>query len=332
MKVDLSSNIYSVPIKNPLVVGSSGMTSTADKIKKIAQAGAGAVIMKSIFEEEIDFQFKDEMQKLDVNDANLEFLDYYDYELRKNALDEYCEELKKAKNAVDIPVIASISCISSGEWINFARPLEEAGADALEINALFLPLDQDRSALDYENMYIDIISKLKAELSIPVGIKLSPYFSHLPHFTAKISEHVDGISIFNRFYNPDVNINTNQITTGPIFSSSSDYYNTLRWMAILSNSIEKPMSATTGIHTPETMIKMLMAGASSTQVVSVLYLNGIKYIEEMLSKLTDWMEEKNYHSLDDFKGALKTNLQHHNTFERIQFMKYFGSGSSMIDI
>lgn len=332
MKVDLSSNIYSIPIKNPVVVGSSGMTANAVKIKKIEQAGAGAVIMKSIFEEEINFQFKDEMQKLDANGANLEFLDYYDYELRNNALDEYCEEIKKAKAAVDIPIIASISCISSGEWVNFAKPLEEAGADALEINALFLPLDLERSALDYENMYIEIVSKLKSALSIPVGIKISPYFSHLPHFTSKLAEYADGVTLFNRFYNPDVNINTNKITTGSIFSSPGDYYNTLRWMTILSNSTNKPLSATTGIHTPETMIKMLMAGASSTQIVSALYLNGIKYIEEMLNKLESWMEEKEYTSLDDFRGILKTNVKQHNAFERIQFMKYFGSGSNMIDI
>lgn len=332
MKVDLSSNIYSIPIKNPLVVGSSGLTSSADKVKKIEQAGAGAVIMKSIFEEEIDLQFKDEMQKLEGNDANLEFLDYYDYEIRKNALNEYCEEIKKAKATVDIPVIASINCISSGEWINYARPLQDAGADAIEINALFLPLDSNRNASDYEKMYFEIIENLKAKLSIPIGIKLSPYFSHLPNFVSKLAQHVDGISIFNRFYNPDININTNKITTGPIFSSSTDYYNTLRWMAILSNTIDKPMSATTGIHTPETMIKMLMAGASSTQVVSTFYLNGIKHINVMLQKLEEWMAEKNYNSLADFKGILKSDINKHNRFERIQFMKYFGSGSGMIDI
>ncbi len=332
MKVDVSSHLYSLPIKNPLVVGSSGITSTAEKVKKVADAGAGAVIMKSIFEEEINLQFLDEMRKLEVNDANLEFLDYYDYELRKNALDAYCEELKEAKNQVSIPVVASISCASAGEWINFAKPLEEAGADALEINAMFLPVDMSKTAADYEKLFVELLTKLKAELSIPVGIKLSPYFSHLPQFAAKISKKVAGITLFNRFYNPDINIHDSKLITGPVFSSPGDFYNTLRWTALLSSAVKVPLSASTGIHTPETMIKMLMAGAENTQVVSALYLHGIKHIQAMLSKLEAFMLENDFESLADLKGRVKMENGLQNTFQRVQFMKYFGSGSSMIDI
>lgn len=332
MKVDLSSQIYSLPIKNPLVVGSSGITATAEKVKKVADAGAGAVVMKSIFEEEINLQFMDEMHKLEVHDANLEFLDYYDYELRKNALDAYCEEIKKAKALVNIPVIASISCSTSGEWINFAKPLEEAGADALEINAMFLPIDMDKSASDYEKLFIELTQKLKSELSIPVGIKISPYFSHLPRFAAEISKNVAGITLFNRFYNPDINIDESKLTAGPVFSTQGDYYNTLRWTALLSKVVKVPLSATTGIHTPETMIKMLMAGATSTQIVSALYLHGIKHINLMLKKLDDFMQQKGYKTLNDLVGKVPSDNKDQNTYQRVQFMKYFGSGSSMIDI
>lgn len=329
---NLETSIYTLPIKNPIVVGSSGISDSAEKIIKIANSGAGAIVMKSIFEEEIDFQYKEEMKKLSDMDSNLEFLDYYDYQLRSQALTKYCNEIKKAKKIISIPLIASISCFSAGEWINFAKPIEEAGADALEINAFFLPIDESKSAEDYEALYVDIVTKLKANLDIPVGIKIGSYFSHLPNFVARLSKVADGVTIFNRFFNPDINLDTHQITNGHIFSSSSDYHNTLRWVSLLSKKLPDSISASTGIQDAETVIKMILAGATSTQIVSGIYLHGLKVIDEMLVGLLEYMKQHGFDKIEDFKGRMQSDTKTQNYMERVQFMKYFGEGSSMIDI
>ncbi len=330
--INLESTFYTIPIKNPIVVGSSGISDTADKMQKIANAGAGAIVMKSIFEEEIEFQFQDELKKLDNMDANLEFLDYFDYELRKDALVQYCNEIRKAKETIDIPIIASVCCKSAGEWVNFAGPLEEAGADAVEVNAFFLPIDENMSSSDYEDMYVEIVRKLKSVLDIPVGIKIGPYFSHLPNMVKRLSQVADGVTLFNRFYNPDIILEKNQASNGHIFSSSNEYHNTLRWMGLLSPKTDIGLSASCGIHAPETVVKMILAGASSVQVVSGLYLQGLGLIQEMLQFLENYMDIREYAKIADFKGKFASNTETQNMLERTQFMKYFGKGSSMIDL
>ncbi len=330
--ISLESTFYTVPIKNPIVIGSSGISDTARKMEKIAQAGAGAVVMKSVFEEEIEYQFKDELKKIASMDSNLEYLDYFDYELRKHALTDYCDQIREAKEKLDIPIIASICCKSAGEWVNFAGPIEEAGADALEVNAFFLPIDENQTSESYEQMYVDIIVKLKEVLEIPVGIKIGPYFSHLPNMVKKLAKVADGITLFNRFYNPDIQLESNQYTNGHIFSGPADYHNTLRWTAILSPMVGSALCAGCGIHKPETVVKMLLAGAGAVQVVSGVYLQGLSLVLEMVDYLENYMDIREYETIEQFRGKLATNSQTQNHLERTQFMKYFGGGSSMIDI
>lgn len=330
--VNLKSKIYTIPIANPLVVGSCGLTNTPEKIETLEKSGAGAVILKSIFEEEINAQYKDELKNVGKFHEHEEFLDYFDYEIKNKALDKYCDLIKEAKRRVDIPIIASVNCYSSGNWIDYARPMEEAGADGIEVNAFFLPDNLEERCTDFELLYADIVSGLKKNLDIPVGIKIPPYFSNMFRFAHSVADKADGLTLFNRFYSSEIDIYNESVTSGPIFSSSQDYYNTMRWISLLSGRIDKGLSASVGIHKTETVIKMLLAGATSTQIVSSIYLGGPSVLKNMLVGIVEWMTQKGYSCLDDFVGKVSSEDAAKKHFERFQFMKYFGGHADQIDL
>lgn len=324
---NISTQYLGLNLKNPLIIGSCGLTGNVDSIVNLAKNGAGAVVLKSIFEEEIRLEFQDTLKKqLGYQDNNLEFFDYYDYQIKNDVLRRTAELIHQVKEVTEIPVIASINCRSVGEWYSFAQKLQEAGADALELNIFTIPSDPVEEPESIYSVYLRIVEKVKAHVSIPVSVKLSPYFTNLGNITKRLDDAgVNGLVFFNRFFNPDIDIDNIRVTSGPVYSASGDYVLPLRWISILANKLKCDLVASTGVHTPETMIKMLLAGASGVEVVSAIYKNGPGYIRDMLFGLEKWMDKMELNSISEIqqlgKKAMPSNPE---LFERVQFMRYFG--------
>jgi len=325
---NLETTYLGLKIKNPIVVGSSGLTTTIGGIKKLANAGAAAIVLKSIFEEEIKAEANQTIgQQLGFDENNLEFFDYYDYQVKNDVLENYVALIREAKQAVDIPIIASINCSSYSEWVSFANKIEDAGADAIELNIFKLPFGIKDEADAIEKVYFDIVRKVKERLRIPVGIKLAPYFTNLGSVINRLSHSgVGGLILFNRFTSIDFDIENDQVITGKVYSGADDYVNTLRWVSVASAKAGCDLVASSGVHDYRTLVKMLLAGASSVQLVSALYKEGPELITSMLAELKAWMERRNVSSIPDFKGRLSQGESGNpEVFERVQFMRYFSS-------
>jgi dihydroorotate dehydrogenase (fumarate) len=254
-------------------------------------------------------------------------MDYIRSFTRETSIGEYLKLIKNCKAEVSIPIIASINCVSSGEWVSFAKKMEEAGADGLELNISLLPSDVSKSSADNEKTYFKIIEKVKAEVNIPIALKMSHYSAGLANLIQKLSwtENVDAFVLFNRYYSPDIDINTLKIGSTGVFSTPGDLAASLRWVALLSDKIDIDIAASTGVHSGEDVIKQLLAGAKAVQVVSAIYLNHPPIIASMLEDLMTWMSAKKFKSIADFQASVNLNeIINPAAFERIQFMKYFG--------
>jgi dihydroorotate dehydrogenase (fumarate) len=325
--MDLTTSYLGLELKNPIIAGSSGLTSTLNGIVSLEKQGAGAVVLKSIFEEEILLDVDARLTEAEgspvIYSGLSETLDYIDLHIREENLKKYLQLIQDAKKAVSIPVIASINCISHEDWIHFTRRMEEAGADALELNVFLNPADFKNK--EFEKAYFRIIEKVLATVRIPVAIKISKYFTRLGLSVKALSETgIAGLVMFNRFYTPDIDIEKIELTTPRMFSTRDELYETLRWIAILSARVPCNIAASTGIHTGEDVIKVLLAGATAIQVVSTLYKNGPDQIKRMLKKLEVWMQEKGFDSLDQFRGKISRMYgADPAAFERMQFMKHF---------
>jgi dihydroorotate dehydrogenase (fumarate) len=327
---DLSTTYLGIPVKNPIIIGSSGLSSTPESIEKLALHGAAAVVLKSVFEEEIIAEAEQTVRRqLGSDENNLEFFDYYDYQVKNDVLDAYVELIKKAKAKVNIPVIGSINCATAGEWVSYAKRIESAGADGIELNIFKLPFDIKGDGQQIEKLYFDICRTVKAHINIPVGIKLAPYFTNLGSVIHRLSNTgIEGLILFNRFMSMDMDIEKDAIVSGPIYSNTGDYQMPLRWMSVLSGKVGCDLVASTGVHDAHTVIKMLMAGAASVEVVSAVYLNGPDYISTLLEGVQQWMERRGFKSISAFKGRLaQKDNEHPEVFERVQFMKYFSDHS-----
>ena len=323
---DLSIKYLGLDLKSPVIAGSSSLTNSIEHLKAIEKAGAGAVVLKSVFEEEIYLEYAHEFDKLGPMDNNLEFLDYYDLEIKKENLKQYLQLITDAKAQLSIPVIASINCITSQEWGFFAKKIEAAGADALELNMFIAPSDLSQTSQDNESTYFDIITRVTQKISIPVSVKISPYFSNLGGMIRDISfSGVKGIVLFNRFYSPDIDINKVSIHGTNVLSHEHDYLLPLRWVAVMSNRVNCDLASSTGVHSWETAVKMILAGCNAVQVASALYEKGFGFIGEINSHLASWMTAHNYETIDNFRGKLsQENSINPAEFERVQFMKNFG--------
>jgi dihydroorotate dehydrogenase (fumarate) len=321
--MDLSVKYMGITLKNPIVIGSSGLTSSVHKIEELAKKGVGAVVVKSLFEEQI---LKEGYM---ANDASIfEYPGSYDYVQAysvENAISEYLSLLQDAKKNVDIPVIASINCVTSGEWVNFVKKIENTGVDGIEINVSILPTDIDKSCQDYEAIYFDILAELKGNVSLPIALKMSQYSSGLANLINRLSwtKQVDNFVLFNRYYQPDIDTEKMIVENGETFSRTADLSNTLRWLAIISSQIEVPLTASTGMHSGNDIVKALLAGANVVQIVSSVYQNGTGVVGEMLHQLEAWMQAHHFDSIADFRGKLSNSNEEINSFNRIQFMKYF---------
>ncbi len=324
---NLKTMYMGLELKNPIIVGSSGLSGNLDSIKELAKAGASAVVLKSLFEEQIMMEVNKNMDDYNPVHGHTEMYDYQQYFEKQHILEKYLQLIKDAKQEVDIPIIASINCMSSAEWTKFAKDIEHAGADALELNIFLLPSDPKMEGKDNEKVYFDIIKKVTSEISIPISIKISHYFDNLANTLQRFSKtNIKGMVLFNRFYNTDIDIEKEELIGGNFYSTPDDMSNTLRWIGIMNGLVDCDLCATNGIHSGKDAIKFLLAGASAVQMVSSIYINSVEIIEKSLHEIQEWMEKHNYESIDQFRGKLsKSNEMNTALYERVQFMKYFGS-------
>ncbi|MCF8303861.1 MAG: dihydroorotate dehydrogenase-like protein [Bacteroidales bacterium] len=322
---NLSTSYMGMELKNPLIVGSSGLTNSVKNVKEIEEKGAGAVVLKSLFEEQIRYETSKTMGQDEPSNLYPEALDYISNYSRKHKVDEYLDLIKQCKKEVSIPVIASINCYTSEEWIAFAKQIEEAGADALELNVFILPSDFEKEGKDNEAVYFDILDQVKKKTRLPVALKISYYFSSLSKTTLKLSwAGADAIVLFNRFFSPDIDIDNLKVKAGHIFSTPEELSISLRWVAMLSDRLHCDVAASTGIHDGKAAVKQLLAGAKAVQVASTLYKNGFDQIPKIVSEINEWLDKHNYENLADVIGKMSyKKTTNPAAYERAQFMKHF---------
>ena len=327
---DLTTKYLGLTLRNPIIIASSGLTDSFSKIAELEKNGAGAIVLKSLFEEQIILEAEQNLNearknKLIYEEAS-ETLDYIDVHISEKELGKYLNTIKQVKKDLSIPLIASVNCVSDIGWTGFARQIEKAGADALELNIFIMPFGFDINCDETEQKYYSILRKVKKEIIIPVAVKINPYFSNLGKIIMNLeTEGAKGVVLFNRFASPDIDIEKVKITSADILSNPVEMNNSLRWVAILANRLQIDIAASTGIHDGEAIIKQILAGASAVQIASTLYKNGISYIIEMLKYLENWMDKKGFNYIDQFRGKLsQEKCSHPDVYERLQFMKYFG--------
>jgi dihydroorotate dehydrogenase (fumarate) len=323
---NLETTYLGLKLKNPLVAASSGITNSVEKIKKLEQAGIGAVVLKSVFEEQINNEVTSMLLQDSHNAAYPEAEDYIRNYMRDNTVTRHIGLIKEAKKAVQIPVIASVNCVSASEWTTFAKDFQEAGADALELNIFYVPVDRHEKPGVIEQLYVDVLEKVKKEISIPVSVKIGLYHSNIIGMVDKLKANgAKGVVMFNRFYEPDINLEKLELTSSEVFSSPVEIRHTLRWVGLVSSVVpEMDIAASTGIHDGKAVIKQLLAGAKVAQLCSTLYLNGNEVVSEMLDEMKGFMRKWNFKRIEDFRGRLSyKNIPDPMVYERSQFMKYF---------
>lgn len=341
--IDLSCNYLGLKLRNPIIVGSSGLSSSLENLIKAETAGAGAIVLKSVFEEQIQYEaealissqdegavrWKSAFQKI-VNEKEQYYDEAYQYltdYATENALEHYISFLKKAKEVCKIPLIASINCKSQYDWALFAKRLEQAGADAIELNVYVLPSDITKSGSEHEQLYFDVIQEVKKYVKIPVSLKIGFYFSGLANSALALSKSgIAGLTLFNRPYNPDIDIDLVQVTASNMFSNEHEYSHSLRWVALLAGKIDCDIAASTGIHNSSSVIKQLLSGADAVQMVSVFYKHHFEIIPTILKEISEWMVKHNFNTISDFKGKLShKNIINPSMYERVQFIRLFSS-------
>ncbi|HDR67467.1 MAG TPA: dihydroorotate dehydrogenase-like protein [Bacteroidaceae bacterium] len=324
---DLSTKYLGLTLQNPVIAASSSLTASVKSIKTLEKNGASAVVLKSLFEEEILSEINYEIDSAEkhhmIYSELSETLDYIDLHIKENRLNDYLRMIREVKKEVLIPVIASINCISYEDWVHFTSRIQEAGADALELNIFLNPADFESK--EFEKVYFTIIEKVLKNVSIPVSIKISKYFTRLGLTARALSETgIKGMVLFNKFYTPDIDIEKMAITPGNLYSRPEDHLETLRWIAILSDKVNCDLAASTGIHDGHDAIKMLLAGAKVVQIASTLYKNGPEQIPRMIGQMEAWMDRKGFNSVNQFIGKVHAEYKDNPAaFERMQFMKNF---------
>jgi len=338
---DLSVSYMGLKLKNPVIVGSNGLTNSVSEIVKMEQNNAAAVVLKSVFEEQIQHEtellIKSDSEKMApmtkgmgelMKKRSYDYLEANDYIsnfAREQTLAKYLKFISDVKKAVSIPIIASINCVYTYDWYSFAKRIQDAGADAIELNIYVLPSDPNRTGAENDAVYENVINEVKKYVTIPISVKMSYYFSGLTSKLIELSgSGIKGMVLFNRPYSPDIDIDNFTITSGNIYSSPTDYVHTMRWVAILAGRLKCDIAATTGIHDSESTIKLLLAGANVLQITSVLYSHGLTQISEIVSGIEKWMEKHNFSSIEDFRGKMcQKNIEHPAAYERVQFMKLY---------
>lgn len=324
--INISTAYAGLKLKNPIIAASSGLTDTVESMKKLATAGVGAIVIKSIFEEEILMEMEQIQQQMTGRPyVYPETMDYLDEEPHVDLISKYIDLISETKKHVDVPIIASINCVSNQRWTYIAAQFADAGADAIELNLFSLPADLKRPAGEIEQTYLDIVTEVCNIVDIPVTVKISPYYTSLGQMIAKFAKlPIKGIVLFNRTYSPDIDTSAEEITTNFVLSSASEISLPLRWTAIMSENVEVDLAASTGVHTGNDMIKMLLAGSAVVQIASTIYMSGDEVIMQMLQELEAWMKSKDYKSINDFRGKLNLkDVENPGDWARVQFMREF---------
>jgi dihydroorotate dehydrogenase (fumarate) len=323
--VNLNTTYMGLKLKNPIIIGSSGLTNSVENIKEAAANGAAAVVLKSLFEEQITHAASHTILQNESANYYPEAEDYIRNYTRANDVDNYLKLIRDSKKAVDIPIIASINCISSHEWMDFAKKIEEAGADALELNIFILPSDPLKTGEQNEAVYFEILEKITRTINIPVAAKISYYFSSMAKMALKLSwTGIKGLVLFNRFFSPDIDIDRFEVKATNVFSTPAELSISLRWVAMLSTKVHCDIAASTGIHDGKAVVKQLLAGAKAVHIASVLYKKGFKEITIMLDEIQTWMVQHNFKNLDQFIGKMSVKeAENPAAYERVQFMKHF---------
>lgn len=327
--MDLTTKYLGKTLKNPIVASASSLSREVSNIRAMEDAGVAAVVLYSLFEEQIAHEIGELDHYLSYGTESFaEALDYFpEPEEFHRGPEEYLEHIRRAKAAVDIPVIASLNGISTGGWVQYAKLMEEAGADALELNIYLIPTDPTVAGSDVEQVYLDVLTEVKKNVAVPVAVKLSPFFSSLANMACRLEKAgANGLVLFNRFYQPDIDLEALEVTPNVILSTPMAMRLPLRWVAILHGRIGIDLAATSGIHNAADVLKMLMAGANVTMMCSALLRNGIGHVWRVLEQLEAWMTEHEYVSVEQMRGSMSHKAcPDPSAFERVNYMRALNS-------
>ncbi|MDJ0715474.1 MAG: dihydroorotate dehydrogenase-like protein [Prochloraceae cyanobacterium] len=324
--MDLSTTYMGLKLRSPLVVGAAApLTENINKIRQMEDAGAGAVVLHSFFEEQLRQERLEFEHYLNYGrESYPEAITYFpEPQIFHVGSQEYLDHIRKAKQLVDIPIIASLNGSTVGGWSDYAYQIERAGADALELNIYDVPTDLELSSAEVEQAYLDIVKAVKSQINIPIAIKVSPYFTNMANMAKRLSwRGADALVLFNRFYQPDIDLENLEVRSNVLLSTPQDMRLPLRWIAILYGQISADLAATSGIYKATDVIKMLMVGANITMLVSVLLRYGIDYIKVIEEEMIKWLQEHEYESIAELRGSMsQLNCPHKDVFERVQYMK-----------
>ncbi len=322
----LATKYLGMTLKNPVIAGASGFTGNIKTIQKLEQAGVGAVVIKSLFEEQIQYEINASVEKGGMVYGYTDIDDYVGFYEKKHNIAQYMNLIKEAKNKTKIPVIASINCVSDTNWQEFAGKVSESGADALQLNMFILPFDLKQTGSDLEDAYVQTVRAVKKEVNIPLSIKIGYHFSNIFQMVSRLADAgADGFVLFNRFFSPDLDIDTMEYTSTRFFSDPAENSMPLRWIGQLFGRIDASIASSTGVHSGEDLIKMILVGADASEIVSTLYRNKPAVIGEMLDTLQKWMEAHHFTAIDAFKGIRsQKDSTNPEVFNRMQYMKHYG--------
>lgn len=324
--INISTSFVGLNLNSPIIVGSSGLTRNLDKVKQFANAGAGAVVLKSLFEEQIEAQGLEMLQQSDYPEAT----DYISTYVRTEEVSRYLDYINTARKELTIPIIASINCVRNDSWVEFAKQIEQAGAHALEINIMRLETDLFFDPSKHDSLYVNIVSELRKQISIPLIIKLSRHHTAIPALVDKLrASGASAVTLFNRTYQPDIDLDKEELVSGDIFTNPSDFTETLRFTALVSGLIPQiEISTSSGVSGWQEVVKSLLSGATTAQMCSALYKNGAPAISDALMGMKMWMQKQGYKSITEFRGRLNaSSVPEAGLFERMQFMRYFSRHS-----
>ena len=331
--MDLSTNYMGLQLKHPIVVSACPLSQTLEGIKLLEDSGAAAVVMFSLFEEQI----RNENEAFDSflqsgADSFAESLNYFpSIGDTDKGPEEYLDLLSKAVAATDIPIIGSLNGVSNEGWVDYARQIQQAGASALELNVYYIPTDIEQSGAEVEQRYVDILKTVKSSVTIPVAIKLSPFFSATGHFAKRLDDAgADGLVLFNRFYQPDFNLDTLKVDPRAHLSSAEEIRVPLLWVAVLHGRIQASLAASRGVQSATEIVKYLLAGADTVMVASALMKHGPQYLQVLLDELNDWLNSRNFSSVDEIRGKMsRLNAINPDAFERVNYIKTLEHASSL---
>ena len=327
--MNLTTKYLDMVLKNPIVASSSPLSHTVDSIRRLEDAGAAAVVMYSLFEEQIGFDsYYVDYHLTQGIESYAESISYFpDMQSYNVGPEEYLNLIRRAKEAVNIPIIGSLNGASVGGWTDYAALIEEAGADALELNVYYVPANTNVTGIEVENLYVEILSAVRQVVTIPIAVKLSPFFSSMANISCRLAAYgADGLVLFNRFYQPDFDLENLEVKPRLVLSDSDDLRLPLRWVAILYGRLDVDFAITSGIHTSQDVIKGLMAGARVTMMASELLQHGVRRIAQVLNELVAWLNEHEYESLTQMVGAMsQKHCAEPAAFERANYMKMLNS-------